>query len=438
MRERRTGRIAARQGAWLLLCLLLPAPVIPAVAASADEVVVGCLYPMTGRGGLYGRDSVAAIEMAVQEVNANGGIAGRELRVLVEDSKSKPAYAVQIAERFIRRQQVHFLCGAVSSAVGLAVSEVARRQRTIFVGTDHASSRLTADALHPYYFRVSNNTRQSMVAGARYLAELQARDGWRRIGFIGPDYDYGHVMWRDLRRALDRLGVEYEIVVELWPKLYEPDFSPYISAILDAKPDVLVNGHWGGDAVQFIRQARNLGLFERTRFFNFDAGGNYEVMAALGDEMPLGVVLSARHHNNWPDTVANRRFVNRFFEHAGRYPSYAAEGAYAGIKAIAEAVEAAGDPRDTDAVIEALERLRLKLPEDPAGFTSYMDPTTHQIVQMQAIGEVVRNHAYPPATTMLGNWRVYDAEQLKGLPDPDGQQAAANNQGFPRSHGSDQ
>ncbi|MBA1147132.1 ABC transporter substrate-binding protein [Ectothiorhodospiraceae bacterium WFHF3C12] len=418
MGVRRTRRQVRRVVALLFgAVLLFQAPPGVTAAASGDELLVGCLFPMTGRGGLYGRDSVAAIEMAVAEVNADGGVAGRRLRVLVEDSKSKPAYAVQIAERFIRRENVHFLCGAVSSAVGLAVSDVARRRQTIFVGTDHASSRLTGESRHPYYFRVSNNTRQSMAAGARYLAELQARTGWRRIGFIGPDYDYGHVMWRDMREQLDALGVDYEIVVELWPKLYEPDFTPYIDAILDAAPQILVNGHWGGDAVQFIRQAGNLELFERMRFFNFDAGGNYEVMAALGDEMPLGVVLSARHHNNWPDTEANRRFVNRFYEHAGRYPSYAAEGAYAGIKAIAQVVGEVGDPRDTDELIAALEQLRLKLPEDPEGFTSYMDPETHQIVQMQAIGEVVPNRAYPPATTMLGNWRVYDAEQLSGSGD---------------------
>jgi branched-chain amino acid transport system substrate-binding protein len=220
-------------------------------------------------------------------------------------------------------------------------------------------------------------------------------------------------MWRDLRRQLDGDLVVHTQDVELWPKLYEPDFTPYIDAVLDAAPDILVNGHWGGDAVQFIRQARNLELFQRMRFFNFDAGGNYEVMAALGEEMPLGVVLSARHHNNWPDTEANRRFVNRFHEHAGRYPSYAAQGAYAGIKAIARVVDEVGDPRDTRALISAFEQLSLKLPEDPEGFVSHMDPQTHQIVQVQAIGEVVPNDAYPPARTMLGNWRVYDAKDLE-------------------------
>ncbi|MFW6041914.1 MAG: ABC transporter substrate-binding protein, partial [Guyparkeria sp.] len=373
--------------------------------------VVGCMFPMSGPGGLYGQDSAAAIELAVSKLNAAADL--RPLRVLVEDTHSKPAIGVRIAERYINEIGVDFLCGAVSSGVGLAVSEVSREHRVIFIGTDHASSRLTLEKLHPYYFRVSNNTYQSMAAGALYLAELQQRSEWKSIAFIGPDYEYGRVMWRDLRAKLDEFGVSYEVAGTLWPQLYEPDFTPYISEIVRLDPDILVNGHWGGDVVTFIRQAKPYGLFDRVRFFNFDAGGNYEVMATLGGEMPLGLVLSARHHNNWPDTAANRDFVRRFHAHTGRYPSYAAEGAYAGILAIAAAVRAVdGDTGDTQALIAALERLRLPLPEDPPGFTSYMDPATHQIVQVQAIGEVVPDARFPPATTMLGKFRVYEAERL--------------------------
>jgi len=384
-------------------------------AARADDsggIKVGCMYPMTGRGSLYGKDSVAAIQIAVDEVNARGGAAGRPIRALFEDSKSKPAYAVRIAQRYIAEDHVDFLCGVVSSGVGLAVSEVARKNRTIFIGTDHASSRLTIENFHPYYFRVSNNTYQSMAAGALYLAELQARTEWKTIAFVGPDYEYGHIMWDDLRTRLDALGVAYSVVGEFWPKLYEPDFTPYIAAILRKPPDILVDGHWGGDAVAFIRQAKGYGFFEKVKFFNFDAGGNYEVMATLGDDMPLGLVLSARHHNNWPKTELNARFVGKFRAVTGRYPSYAAEGAYAGIIAITTAVDRVGNATDTEALIGAFESLRLKLPEDPAGFKSYMDPDTHQIVQAQAIGEVVPNTDFPPATTMLGNWRIYEADLL--------------------------
>ncbi|MBI2312965.1 MAG: ABC transporter substrate-binding protein [Betaproteobacteria bacterium] len=399
-----------------MLTLFAAAP--PAVArmefgASPDkaDAIVGCMFPMTGRGGLYGRDSVVAIELALAEIRERPGGWPR-LRVLIEDTKSKPSLGAAIAQGFIEKDRVQFLCGVVSSAVALAVTEVAKRQRVVFVGTDHASSRLTEEALHRYYFRVTNNTRQSMEAGARYLRELQKRTGWRRLAFIGPDYDYGHRQWSDLREALARVGVHYETAAVLWPKLYEPDYSRYLAALLEAKPDIVVNGHWGGDLVAFIRQARAMKLFERAQFANFDAGGNFEVMAELGADMPVGLILSARHHNNWPDTERNRGFVERFRALAGRYPSYAAQGAYTGMLAIADAVRRAGGARDPEKLVAALERVKLKLPEDPDGFESYMDPATHQMQQVIAIGEVVPDPRFPPAKAMLGRFTVYPPEAL--------------------------
>jgi branched-chain amino acid transport system substrate-binding protein len=128
-------------------------------------------------------------------------------------------------------------------------------------------------------------------------------------------------------------------------------------------------------------------------------------------------VLSARHHNNWPDTTRNRKFMADFFAAEGRYPTYAAEGAYAGILAIARAVGKAGKPFDVEKVVGALEGLCLELPEDPPGFASCIDRETHQIAQAQAIGEVVVDTRFPPARVMLGRWRVYPAEQLRPSPE---------------------
>ena len=406
----------------LLLAVLWSAP---ARAQDAGFVDIGCMYPMTGRGSLYGRDSVAAIEMAVEEINAVGGAAGYKLRTHLADSQSKPAFAVSIARRFITDTKVHFLCGVVSSSVGLAVSEVALEYRKIFIGTDHASSRLTIESAHRYYFRVSNNAYQSMAAGALWLAKAQGTRGWRTIAFIGPDYEYGLGMWADLRSKLDELGVKYEVVGDFWPKLYEPDFALYISELKRLKPDVIVNGQWGGDFVAFVRQASALGLFEKSVFANFDAGGNYEVLGALEESMPLGLVLSARHHVNWPRTERNRQFVETFRSRTGRYPSYAAEGAYAGILAIAKAVTAVGNPNDTDALIKALEGMELELPEDPEGFRSHIDPATHQIVQMQAIGTVIRDDRFPPAKALLGNFEVFPADRLLPSAEEIGRRRAA-------------
>jgi branched-chain amino acid transport system substrate-binding protein len=396
--------------AFLALCVFVLAP--SAVMAQEKVVKIGALYPMTGRAGLYGLDSVDAAEMAVEEINAKGGVAGYKLELLNTDSKAKPDYSVRIAKRYIDEDKAHFLFGVVSSAVGLALTEVSKQNKKIFIGTDHASTQLTVDKFQPYYFRVSNNTFQSMAAGALYLKELAEKKPWSTIAYIGPDYAYGHDQWNELKYNLDRFGVKYKVVGEYWPKLFAPDYTPFITSILKDKPDILISGLWGGDSVAFVKQASPYGLFEKVLFCSPDAGGNYEVMSATGAELPLGLVLSARHHNNWPDTAANKEYVQKFFKKTGRYPTYAAEGAYAGILAIAQAVEKVGNPNDTEALVKALEGMKIKLPEDPDDFTSYIDPETHQIVQVQAIGVTVPNDQFPPAKRMLGEWKIYKAEDL--------------------------
>ncbi|MGH8483117.1 MAG: ABC transporter substrate-binding protein, partial [Pseudomonas sp.] len=100
----------------------------------------------------------------------------------------------------------------------------------------------------------------------------------------------------------------------------------------------------------------------------------------------------------------------------GRYPTYAAEGAYSGVMVLAKASQKAGGATDTESLVNALEGLEIALPEDPPGFVSRIDAQTHQILQTQAVGTPVRNDDYPPAKVMLGDWAVYSAQDL--LPDP--------------------
>jgi len=397
----------------LLIVALLSLVFLPGLVNAQDKVVkIGAMFPMSGRAGQYGKDSVAAAQMAVDEINKNGGVAGYKLEFVNTDSKAKPQYAVRIAKRYITQDEVDFLFGVVSSGVGLAVSEIAHQYETIFIGTDHASTRLTVDDFQKYYFRVSNNTFQSMAAGALYLKELKETKGWETLAFIGPDYAYGHSQWDELKYNLDRFDVDYEVVGAYWPKLFQPDYTPFITSLMRDNPDVLVSGFWGGDTVAFIKQAKPYGILEKSLYFHPDAGGNYEVMSGLGEELPTGLVLSARHHNNWPDTELNREYVQKFHERTGNYPTYAAEGAYAGIKVIAKAVQEVGNPDDTEKLITALENISIKLPEDPEGFTSHMYKPTHQMIQVQAIGETVPNDDFPPAKRMLSNWKVYPAEDL--------------------------
>lgn len=374
----------------------------------SDFLTIGCLYPMAGRAARYGHDSMLAAEMATEEINTAGGVLGREIRLLFADDRSDPTTAVRVAMRYVREDLVDFLMGVISSAVGLAVTEVSRQNQVIFIGTDHASTALTVERFQPLYFRVSNNTMQSMRAGALYSSQRP----WRTYLYIGPDYEYGHRQWQDFRTFLTSLRPDVRFVGELWPRLFEPDYTSYIEAILRARPAVLVHGFWGGDTIAFTRQAVAHGLFEQVQVVSFDAGGNYEVFEALGEAMPEGLVLSARHHNNFPQTALNRRFVQAFHQRAARYPCYAAHGAYVGVQFIARAVEKAGttdDPRD---VIAAAEGLALRNPKDRDGFTSWMRPLDHQMVQEHTIGISQRDSGFPPARCMLGEWTVMEADRI--------------------------
>ncbi|TYC78536.1 ABC transporter substrate-binding protein [Stappia sp. BW2] len=389
----------------ILFCLFLGGP------AAADEplrVKAGCLYPLTGPGALYGRDSAVAIKLAQQHLKTLEAFGYPQVEVLIEDTRSKSLRSLQIARRLVDEDRVDFLCGVVNSSVARAVSEFARDAGVFFIGTDHASPTLTSEDLHPFYFRVSNDTRQSMRAGAKFIQETYGgRKDPIRIAFIGPDYEYGYQAWDDLRTFLSQQNLDFEITGEYWPKVFETDFTPYIQQLMATPTDIVVNGQWGLDFVTFVKQAKQLDLFDRVQFMNFDAGGNYEVLAELENDMPLGLVLSARHHINWPPTDRNRSFVEAFREEAGRYPSYAAEGAYAGVLAIAEAVRLAGGADDRNKLREKLETLTLSLPEDPEGFRSKMDPDSHQVLQVQAIGKTVYDNSYAPAKVMLGDWRIY-------------------------------
>lgn len=394
---------------WLLLNPVEAEELALGASKAEAQVNVGCLFPMGGRGGIYGQDSVAGIRLAFEYLEQQR-LTYPPIRVLVSDSSSKASKAARQVRNFVREDGVRFICGVVNSAIALQVAEVAEEEKVFFIGTDHASSKLTQGKVRDYYFRVSNNAEQSMQAAAIYIKKKFYRDTSTsplKLAYIGPDYDYGYQAWKDLRTMLDAEEVNYQVETVLWPKLYEPDYSAYLRALVDKKVDLVVNALWGGDLVAFIQQANQTTLFEHARFANFDTGGNYEVLSALGKDMPVGLILSSRHHNNWPKTDYNKWFVQRFHALTGRYPSYAAEGAYSGILAISEALRLVGPNADDQDVRDALSSLRLKLPEDPDGFVSFMNPINHQLQQVIAIGETVPDNRFLPARVMLGNWMIY-------------------------------
>lgn len=375
---------------------------------NTPTISIGCIYPMAGRAARLGHDSMIAAELAAEEINGAGGVLGHDIRLLRADERSDPTAVVREAARFIQEDRVDSLMGIYSSAVAMAVSQVAREYRTVFVGTEHASSRLTLEDFHRYYFRVNNGTLQCMRAGAIYASA----QGWERYLWIAADYEYGHRQYNEFRAHLAKLRPGVRFMPGLWPRLFEGDYGPFIERIRRVKPDVVIHGFSGGDAVAFTQQARASGLFEEFPVASFDAGGDYPVFEALGEQMPAGVIVGTRHHLRFPDTPANRDFVHQFHERTSRYPSQAAAGAYIGVQFIAAAVAKAGKVGDPDAFVDAAEGLSLKTLKDRQEKHSWMRAVDHQIVQDHVIGISEPNDQFPPARFATGQWRVIEAEQI--------------------------
>jgi len=152
-----------------------------------------------------------------------------------------------------------------------------------------------------------------------------------------------------------------------FPRFGNEDFTPFINSIMAAKPDGVLISVWGGDLVNFVRQARNLGFFDRGMQILITVGAATEVLSALREEMPEGVWLGTRYWFGAHDNKINDAFVKAYMERYKTPPSYNAEGAYAAVYALKAAMEKAGST-DPDKVAGALVGLTIQAPNGEITF----------------------------------------------------------------------
>jgi len=325
---------------------------------SSEVTLIGALFPLSGRVAQLGRTAYQGARLAAEEINEAGGILGGPLDLQLADTRG-PLGTVTEARRFVEQERATALLGGVSSASLLAVTDVARESKTLLMATIASTDRATTEKFHPYIFRSGVSNSQESRSAARVAATLP----YRRWYVIAPDYEYGYNAWTIFREHLPGLRPDVEFVGEAWPESLEHDYGAYIEAVLRARPDAVYNLLYGGDLVAFMRQARGTTLFERFPFLNA-TGGDVGVLEELGTDMPEGVLCGARYYFQHPDTEANRRFVKRYRDRFGTWPTPWAEMSYNGLRFLAAGLAQAGT-RASDAVVRALEGMTLDLPRGP-------------------------------------------------------------------------
>lgn len=374
--------------------------------AQEPPIKIGVMFVASGPMGGYGKHGFQSVQLAVDEINAQGGILGRKVQAVFEDTKLKPDVATEIGRRFINEEKVDFLIGPTSSGIAVALSKLATESKKILVLTQAAADSLTGEQFSRYQFATLSNAMMHSRAGAYYVAPK----GYKKWMCIGPNYNYGWDSWAQFRAKLSRLQPGVEFIGQEWPKLMEQDFRPYIEKILAAKPDAVWSPLWGMDAVNFIRQGLAMGLFKNIRFA-FPDGAALETLVPLGRDMPEGIYVAARHFFLTPDTDIHQRFVKVYRERFKDWPDYMAQETYAGVYFLKAAVERAGTT-DSEKVIEAVEKEPLAW-ETPEGW-KILRKEDHAVVEDVVWGETVYSEQYGFA--VLRNVQSIQAEQICRTP----------------------
>lgn len=372
-------------------------------AMAEEPIRFGAIYILSGSAATYGEFAQRGIDLAVEEINDSGGILQRPVEVLYEDSQAKAATAIQAARKLAYQDNVDALLGLDSSGVAQGMVPTAPDLQKPFIITHAATPDVTGNLCNEFTYRISVNVPQNQKAAAMIAAETDAI----RWTTVGPDYAFGHQTWEYFGNYLKEMKPEVELMEQTaFPRFGAEDFTPFINGIMDADPEGIIISTWGGDLVNFIRQANNLDFFDQGYEVMFTVGAATEVLDALGDQMPEGVWLATRYWYDAYDNEANTKFVKAYLDEYGSAPSYNAEGAYAAIYAYKQAMEAAGTT-DGPAVAKALSGMTMEAPNGTVTFR----PGDHQALVSPNWGVSGPMHPEHGIRT-LTDIRVFDPEEV--------------------------
>ena len=363
--------------------------VTPNALAQSGTIQVGFPIVTSGAGAQFGVPVLKGAQMYADEVNASGGVLGKKIVIVPRDSKNRPDEAVRVSRELITREKVDFLVGTFTSAEGPAVSEIAKENKIVFIAPVPATDRLTApEALHPYVFRCAKNT----TTEGRAAAEIMAKWPVKRISTIAPDYAYGQDTVKAFVEHIKKLKPDIEIVDQQWPKLNEPEYTPFITAQMAKKPDAVFSVICCGNFDTFAKQAKPLGYFESINHNMLAVGeaGSVETARSLGNDYPLGIWGNTYDAFFWDAGPAHKSYLDRLKKYLNdpQPSSWSIQG-YIAMQFLTEAIKKANST-ESDKVSKALLGLTLDTPHG----SMTMREKDHQCNRGQLYGKMVKDDKY--------------------------------------------
>ena len=341
------------------------------------------------------------MELAEDEVNAAGGVAGRRIEVVVRDDNGNPGDAVRVAEELISRERVVMLMGTFASNVGLAVADLAKQRKVLFLASEPLTDKIVWENGNAFTFRL----RASTYMQTAMLVPEAAKLGKKRWAIVYPNYEYGQAATATFKRQMSARSGGLEFVEQAVP-LGKIEPGPVVQALIDAKPDAIFSSLFGPDLARFVREGQLRGLFKDRPVFNL-LGGEPEYLDPLKDEAPIGWWVTGYPWSSI-DTLAHKRFRDAYQKKFNDYPRLGSVVGYSAVMSAAAALRKAGST-DTTKLLAAMSDLEV---ETPFGKVVY-----RAIDHQSTMGAYVGRTDVRDGKGVMVDWRYADGKDF--LPSDD-------------------
>jgi branched-chain amino acid transport system substrate-binding protein len=405
--KNRLNRRALLKGAAAGTVGILAAPMV--ARADSKSIKVGMTTILSGRVAQLGTSSRNALMIEVEKINAAGGLAGRQIEMVIRDSKGQPQEAARIARELINTEGCELLIDAEASSGAFAVHEVARDLGMLTLHTNSETSALSADPkLHlPNVFRACRQGVHDSIVGGVYAAKVAKTKNLTKWMTTSPDYAYGRDTTAEYVSYIKHFNPDVEIVGEAWPKLFQPDYTEVLTKILQTKPQALYSCLWGGDLTAFIDQGNIYALFQQTETFAVNMA-DYTALTAVKN-LPKGIHSGDRYIKSFPNTPENAAWGDAYRAKYNEYPTNWSWQNAAVVHFLAEAAKKANST-DGAKLAEVLKGLTIASPFGADGNLT-LRAEDHTLVGY-AIGWGTTIPTEPYVTDMTaGDWKqIFELE----------------------------
>ena len=294
-------------------------------------------------------------QLAVEEINAAGGINGKKLVVVSKDDGGKPGDAQTAANELVSSENVAMLAGTFLSNIGLAVSDFANQKKVFFLAAEPLTDAVTWSKGNRYTFRL----RPSNYMQAAMLVEEAAKLPAKRWATIAPNYEYGQSAVAVFKKLLSEKRPDIQWVDEQWPPQGKIDAGPVLQAVAAANPEAILNVTFGPDLVKLVREGNTRGVFKDRKVVSF-LTGEPEYLDPLKDETPEGWIVTGYPWYSIK-TPEHDAFLKAYQAKYNDYPRLGSVVGYQTIKSAAAILIKAGST-DVDRLIAAAEGIAVPSP----------------------------------------------------------------------------